>query len=486
MTRRKMSARLNQDAANPAAQGKHELAALQERETHKREDVERRRQSWFGFFSYVLETIIQQFVFGNASERYRFLHRLRHASARTLFQIRAKIQIGLFALRTMALPHDEKQMQRRNYGWKILTCNLSNQSHLLSWRENKDRLRILVIASGDIGDALQITPFIHALKTLAPSAEISLLHTCANVEKILGGNPDLTSLSHAAWWRSKSLIETGLASDVVDVVAHVRYAVEYIVSPSLSTEKKTKFPPRFFAEAEQNFVTWEKLLHQFPRQNNVLGRKAQQDGLHIFDVMGRSGNLPITRDSRIFFSTSTHDTRVLQKLSAYPRYITIHDGAQKVMMEQSPSGRITKMLPPETWKETVRLLREQELEIVQLGLGNEPAIEGVSVDLRGQCTLQETAIIIKNAVCHLDTEGGLVHLARAMQTRSVVLFGPTPVEFFGYSENINLAPTTCSNCWWITEDWCAHCPRSFTNPVCMTEHAANGIVSAVLSIVRSR
>ena len=86
--------------------------------------------------------------------------------------------------------------------------------------------------------------------------------------------------------------------------------------------------------------------------------------------------------------------------------------------------------------------------------------------------------MIKHSLCHIDTEGGLVHLANAVHTRCVVLFGPTPVEFFGYPQNINLEPSGCKACWFATQNWLIECPRHTSGPECMTGHSAASVADA--------
>jgi SAM-dependent methyltransferase len=100
-------------------------------------------------------------------------------------------------------------------------------------------------------------------------------------------------------------------------------------------------------------------------------------------------------------------------------------------------------------------------------------------------SISEVGLIIKNGECHIDTEGGLVHLARAVNRRSVVLFGPTPAEVFGYDQNVNLSSSSCNDCWWITNDWLGKCPRDTTGPECMTEHSPATILDAVNRVTSS-
>ncbi len=71
----------------------------------------------------------------------------------------------------------------------------------------------------------------------------------------------------------------------------------------------------------------------------------------------------------------------------------------------------------------------------------------------------------------------------AVHARCVVLFGPTPVEFFGYPQNINLEPSGCKACWFTTQTWLIECPRHTTGPECMKGHSAASVAEAANRII---
>ena len=86
--------------------------------------------------------------------------------------------------------------------------------------------------------------------------------------------------------------------------------------------------------------------------------------------------------------------------------------------------------------------------IIQLGLASDPAITG-TLDLRGKTTLRQSAAILANAQVFVGQVGFLMHLARAVNCRSVIVYGgrETPVVS-GYGVNENLVGRTdCSPCW---------------------------------------
>lgn len=84
---------------------------------------------------------------------------------------------------------------------------------------------------------------------------------------------------------------------------------------------------------------------------------------------------------------------------------------------------------------------------VQVGVGDDPLMEDV-VDARG-LTIRESAAIVHNARFFLGLEGGFMHLAKAVGTRSVIIFGGYMLpEISGYSENLNIySEVECSPCY---------------------------------------
>ena len=51
---------------------------------------------------------------------------------------------------------------------------------------------------------------------------------------------------------------------------------------------------------------------------------------------------------------------------------------------------------------------------------------------------------------------------------SVVLFGPTDINFFGYTENLNLSASLCDQpCEWIVKNWMEKCVKTGNEAECM-------------------
>ena len=88
------------------------------------------------------------------------------------------------------------------------------------------------------------------------------------------------------------------------------------------------------------------------------------------------------------------------------------------------------------------------LNFVQLGSEREPLLEGV-LDLRGKTSVREAAAVIAASRVNVGYVGFLMHLARAVEVRSVVIFGGREhPDQSGYICNENLfTKLSCSPCW---------------------------------------
>ena len=139
----------------------------------------------------------------------------------------------------------------------------------------------------------------------------------------------------------------------------------------------------------------------------------------------------------------------------------------------------TKCLPHARMREVLVELKKWKVPTVLLGTTNDPGDYPVDIDLRGRSNLLEAAEIVRKSRLVLGPEGGLVNLARAVSVPSVVFFGSTPVEFFGFKANRNLAPSFCGGCWWTTESYLRQCPLLEPIPPCTNSIDAPTIVAAV-------
>ena len=247
---------------------------------------------------------------------------------------------------------------------------------------------------------------------------------------------------------------------------------------------RTMLPEAFFTKATAAQALWRRHPPVFPRREAKFVWPKEWEDFQYLDVLGVTGNLSIDRHSALDFFTEPRNAAAIDLLLPKKPYVTVQSGVDTAVKNWSRATgqRPTKLLPATIWEGTVRLLHARSLAVIQLGTNDDERIEGVDKDLRGRTTLGQAAAILKRAVCHVGTEGGLVHLARAVNVRSVVAFGPTSTAFLGYPQNVNLVACDCNSCWWTTKDWYIYCPRGFVEPPCMNAYTADMIAGAVLSI----
>jgi hypothetical protein len=111
-----------------------------------------------------------------------------------------------------------------------------------------------------------------------------------------------------------------------------------------------------------------------------------------------------------------------------------------------------------------------EFDVIQVGMPSDPPLSG-AIDVRGN-TLRETAAIFSASVLFVGLATGLMHLARAVDCRGVIVYGGRehPSQT-GYSANENICWNgPCSPCWLRNE--CAH------DRVCMSDIGAETVITA--------
>ena len=138
-----------------------------------------------------------------------------------------------------------------------------------------------------------------------------------------------------------------------------------------------------------------------------------------------------------------------------------------------------KVYPIEKWQKVADDLNNMGLNVVQVGRKTDSKkLKGVS-DLTGQTSFRGASAIIANADLFVSSEGGLMHAANAVQTKSVIVYSGfiSPV-MTGYSENTNI---------WVGKD---HGPCGMKSKCdkchsAMSKHSSDEIVEAVRGALKN-
>lgn len=117
-----------------------------------------------------------------------------------------------------------------------------------------------------------------------------------------------------------------------------------------------------------------------------------------------------------------------------------------------------------------------EFDFVQVGAPSDPLLEGV-LDLRGRTSRRHTAAILSRSLAFVGNVGLLMHVARAVECRSVIVYGGRErPDQSGYVCNENLyTEMACAPCW--RRNACEHDRR------CMHEIGPDAVVAALRRVV---
>jgi ADP-heptose:LPS heptosyltransferase/SAM-dependent methyltransferase len=341
-------------------------------------------------------------------------------------------------------------------------------------------LRFALVFSGGIGDLIISSCLVYELYQLGERLKCDVFfHNPDAARFVFNGVSFVQRIND-----SRQLFSLQNQYDAVAYISQfVRFDIKHLDhfrqwEPALLTS---------IEEATFRLSQFRGLFDKQPQLDGFWGRLATKSGMDRVSGLGYFANLPISKQTEYLINPDASEYAFwLNTFGSQPvTYCTIHDGVDNNF--RASQGAATKCWIYEHWVELVQLLklRYPSLRIVQLGGQNSRPITGVDINLINKTNLNQVAWLIKQASFHIDGDSGLVHLAKAMHTKCIVMFGPTNLDFFGYSQNINIKPRECGDCWWETPTWLGECPRGLVEPACMKSILPREVLEVVESIFPS-
>lgn len=197
-------------------------------------------------------------------------------------------------------------------------------------------------------------------------------------------------------------------------------------------------------------------------------QRAEILGKNVLDIMDIDGILGIPKHFVFPVRDLSDDAFLAQYGLEENEYITFQCGATpKSYRKESP-----KNWSKEKFLQLIPLLKNvfPGKKIVQLGeKSNSEVLQDVDVNLLGKTDWHQLGTVLKGAWLHIDGECGMVQYRTAMHGGpSVVLFGVTPMGFYGFDENINIRTDACPHaCARLSDEWLDRCVRGMNPPLCM-------------------
>ena len=192
--------------------------------------------------------------------------------------------------------------------------------------------------------------------------------------------------------------------------------------------------------------------------------------IHITNSFDITNHFNISEEYilKVQFKKSAHEVLSRYKLKDH-NFFTFQIGANPRLQYCN----IPKIWPYKYYEELLHLLKKKYRDVIFVQIGEHTpsgsVLQGCDISLIGKTDFEDLKILLKYSTLHFDSECGMVHLRKAVDGGpSVVFFGPTLPEIFGYSSNINCRSDKCKyGCAETHDRWEISC-QNIKNPnICM-------------------
>lgn len=327
-------------------------------------------------------------------------------------------------------------------------------------QKSNDNLQIAMLMGGALGDNIVDLKLYQEIEKIAPDSIIDIYTSylrCPDV--IYGGKKCIRSVRFG--WIMPETSEW----EKYDLIIELEHAVPRIRRYNRSyIEKKNKKLANSVRRLLQYNLADKKLESSVGNYKyRVWIERARILGQNRFSMIGVNGAFDVT-DKKVDIILR-EDYRIhYEDLNLGRQYITFNFGADNLAKDVKIQ---TKMWPIEYHKKLNLLIKEKfpDVSIIQLGGREAHRVEGADRYVFGE-SFETIKYVLKNALCHIDCEGGLVHMATQLGTKCFVMFGPTPIWYYGYECNENFKSKVCTECIFLSEDWYTNCQK-YDRPECM-------------------
>ena len=288
--------------------------------------------------------------------------------------------------------------------------------------------RILVIKLDHIGDVLLATPVFSNLRRAYPNAELHAL-TGAWSRVVLEKHPDVNNVVE---YNSPAFCRTGQPTSLRETFKLYRQLRRQ--KYGLIVELRSDWRTVWFAFLR---LTPKRLSRAALQVANKLGF-AQFSGTHEttrnLDVLRQAG-IPTSVETAIF-SVTTEDKKWASDFLA-----TYQIDRQHPLIAIHPGSPIAlKRWLPERYAELADwLIAQKRAQILFVGVKDEIPItteiqalmRGESINIAGKTTLIQLASILPTCNVFIGNDSGPMHLAAAVGTQTIGLYGPGDPTRFG-------------------------------------------------------
>lgn len=278
---------------------------------------------------------------------------------------------------------------------------------------------ILVVRFSSIGDLILTTPLLRALRGRHPSARITVV-VREDMADVLRHNPRISEL--ITWRRGSSLL------DLARQLRAQEWTHRLDLHGSLRTFLLRQLVGGEWGSYAKHRGRRRQLIRSGGQRGGFLGSVAER----YFEAAKGLGVVPDGGPAEVFTST-------VEESAAAAFLASHHLGQSRGLLAVSPSAaHFTKRWPTEYWIALVKELAERNDVVVLGGPGDRDVATAIAAaggdraaSAAGEFSIAGTAALLKRVRVVAVGDTGVLHLATAVGTPVVGLYGPT-VEQFGF------------------------------------------------------
>ncbi len=339
--------------------------------------------------------------------------------------------------------------------------------------ESGQRVRIAWLCLQGLGDSLMVTPAISRMKELRPDWDIHVVASQENCYELFSEHPDVSESHLFRYW---SLGYRALLQDLPRLALQ-RFDVSLLAYPAVRNE----YHLLAFAIGARKKIAHRKAGSRTPftrLHDSLVDIRVAHNVVNNMNLLARLGLPADSPPASYSVPADWFEGR------REPGRIGVHVGSMTY------KGNELKRWPLQSHIRLGRLLRSHGFELVFIAGPNEMAetlYVRDDVDPRaGSITgpLREVSRALSNLSLVISADNGIAHLAAAVRTPVVVLFGPTdPVRCAPWGDGVRIVrPSECPPCFNV-EDKMFVCKKGIDGRCVRRDISVQEVLQATLSAV---
>ena len=338
-------------------------------------------------------------------------------------------------------------------------------------------MKILIVKLGAVGDVVHTLPALHSLRKSFPDAFIAWAVERKSMD-VITGNPDLDEV---IIFERKELQKVFKADGTLAAYRFFSAFAEKLkrYDFDVAIDFQTLFKSGIItlssgAKKRIGFDKWRELNRFFTNHRvKAVSRHTVDKYLELVDAAGGKGDgTPV----KIFYpaeDASYIDSFLKEKGLAGRHWVALNPGA----------SWSSKLWPVEKFADLCDIFEDSKVPLVVIwGPGEESLVEGILETARSKphvappTTLKQLACLLERSVLYVGGDTGPMHMAVAMGTPVVGIFGssdPARNGPYGEGHRVLQADIDCVSCW----------KKRCSSMKCMDNISAEKVADAVKEIL---